>query len=310
MGMSVRVRVPATSANLGAGFDCLGMALSLHNVIEMEEAPGGLALEIEGEGADSLPRGSDNLVIRVARKLFDRVGWQPAGLRVRLVNAIPPARGLGSSSAAICGALLAANALAGSQFDREELLQMAAAIEGHPDNVTPALFGGLTAACMADGRALHVRLDPPPDLNLALIIPDQPLSTEEARAILPQQVPLGDAVYNIQRACLFLAALQSRNLGLLREALRDRLHQPYRAALLPGLSSLLSDTTWPGILGGCLSGSGSAVLVFLDPAHDPGSQLLTASLGEMAASFIREGIPCRIIQVAPDSEGAVVLPND
>ncbi len=297
----VRVKVPATSANLGAGFDCLGMALSLYNIVEMHEAPGGIKVDVEGEGVQYLPRGPENLVIQVARRVFERVGYHPAGLNVRLVNAIPPSRGLGSSSAAICGALVAANVLSGGTLGNEELLQMAVEIEGHPDNVTPAFLGGVTVACMSGRRTVYARFDPPGGLRLGVIIPDRPLSTQEARAALPKTVAMADAVYNIQHACLLVAALTGGRWDLIGEALGDRLPQPYRAPLLPGLAAALEPKPRPGVIGTCLSGSGSTVLVFLEPGVD--EETARSSVGEIADLFRNQGMGCRSMVVDPDTAG-------
>ncbi len=276
----VTVRDPATSANLGAGFDCLGLALSVHNLVEMAEIPGGLRVAVEGEGAGRLPAGPDNLAVRAAEHLFAAAGRRPRGLGLRLVNRIPPSRGLGSSSAAIVGALVAANELVGRPLGRDELLHLAVSLERHPDNVTPALFGGVTVAATVSGpasasspeptpaeeRTVYVRFDPPAALALAVIVPDAPLSTEEARRALPPRVSRGDAVFNLQRACLLVAALQAGRLDLLPDALDDRLHQPYRGPLLPGLAEVLAGGRRPGLLGVTLSGSGSTVLAWLDHA--------------------------------------------
>lgn len=301
----VTVRVPATSANLGPGFDCLGMALSIHNVVEMAELAGGLHVEVEGEGAGELSTGPDNLAVRAAERLFAVAGRCPRGLFLRLVNRIPPSRGLGSSSAAIAGALVAANDLAGRPLDRETLLQLASDMEGHPDNVTPALFGGITVAASVAGRASYARFDPPPALAVAAIVPDVPLSTAQARRVLPERVPRADAVFNVQRACLLVAALQAGRLDLLADALDDRLHQPYRAPLLPGLAEALAEGRRPGLLGATLSGSGSTVLAWLDPAAPRAAR--EAGVEALAGRLRERGVGCRVWFVAPSAAGAEVV---
>lgn len=309
--MTVRVRVPATSANLGPGFDCLGMALGIYNTVEVDEIPEGMQVSIAGEGAEVLAGEAGNMVVEAAVRLFRAAGRQPRGLRLRVENAYPIARGMGSSAAAIVGGLVAANALVGSPLAADDLLQLAVEMEGHPDNVAPALLGGVTVACtVRDGagegeggrtRTVYARFDPPPDLNLALVIPERPMSTAEARAVLPAQVPRADAIFNLQRACLLVASLQAGRTDLLGAALDDRLHQPYRAGLLPGLAEALAAARRPGLLGGCLSGSGSTVLLFLAPGEE-------ARWGEaadgVAQAFRQNGTACQVRFVRPSREGA------
>lgn len=298
--------MPATSANLGPGFDCLGLALAVHNVVEMEERPAGLQVTVRGEGAGSLSPGRDNLVVAAAERLFAAAGRRPSGLAVRLENAIPLSRGMGSSAAAIVGGLVAANALIGAPLGRDELFRLAVELEGHPDNVAPALFGGITVAVgggRAEAPARCLRFDPPARLELAVLVPDRPMSTAEARRVLPEAVPRRDAVFNVQRACLLVASLQAGRLDMLSEALEDRLHQPYRARLLPGLEEVLGARRRPGLLGACLSGSGSAVLVFLDP--DSGGA--DGALEALAGLFRARGIGCRVERVRPSPAGAEVF---
>lgn len=305
----VRVRVPATSANLGPGFDCLGMALDLHNTVEMETTAGGVRVTAEGEGAEALAGAAENLVLAAARRLFAAAGREPAGLRLHLANTVPLARGLGSSATAIVGGLTAANALLGNPLDILDVLDLAVELEGHPDNVTPALLGGVTASCTSDPaaggrRSVFARFDPPDGLSVAVIVPERPLPTAEARAVLPRQVDRGDAVFNLQRACLMVAALRDGRFDLLAAALEDRLHQPYRATLLPGLSEALEQARRePGLLGACLSGSGSSVLVFLAPGREGA---WAAGVDAVADAFRRRGVPCRTLFTRPSPRGAVV----
>lgn len=303
----VCVRVPATSANLGPGFDCLGLALEIHNQLEVsvvEQA----SFTVEGEGASLLRSEGGKLIRAAAERLFRETGRRPGDLSIRLRNEVPVARGLGSSATAIVGGLVAANELAGRPLKGEDLLRLAVDIEGHPDNVTPALMGGLTVACQpedGEGPPLFVRFDPPPHLAVAVIVPASTLPTKESRSVLPASVARGDAIFNIQRACLLVAALREGRFQLLNEALRDRLHQPYRKSLLPGLAEVLEPLRRPGILGTCLSGSGSSVLVFLDPEEQ---DKWRQGLEEVADIFSRHGIESRVIFTSPASEGAQVVP--
>lgn len=260
----VRVIVPATTANLGPGFDTLGMALEIHNVIEMSEAPSGLEVETSGQGGEILARPENNLVYRATQTLFDRVGIRPKGLRIRQEINIPLARGLGSSAAAIVGGLVAANALTGGLLGQQEILRLAVEMEGHPDNVTPALIGGFTVACMHEGEPLFVKIDPPPGLEAVVAIPHIPLPTKEARKVLPREVNLGDAVFNLSRASLLVAALSVGRTDLLAAATQDRWHQPYREPLVPGLRAVFQAALEAGARGVALSGSGPSVIALVE----------------------------------------------
>ncbi len=299
----VRVRVPATAANLGPGFDCLGMALAMWNEVLAEPAPEWEVM-VRGEGEDLLPRDAANLVARAARLALTEAGEVGLALRLTLANGIPLARGLGSSAAAAVGGLLAADALLGGPLGRERLLALAVELEGHGDNAAPALWGGLTVFSPRDGGGAVVRLDPPDSLRLGVVIPEVSVSTAAARAALPAAVAREDAVHNLQRACLLVAALAAGRLDLLGEALSDRLHQPYRAALVPGLAGALAVRV-PGLAGVCLSGSGPTLLCFLDPGL---SAAAVASVLDGVAAPLREaGTPYRTEVLAPVSDGAVVL---
>jgi homoserine kinase len=257
----VRVRVPASTANLGPGFDALGMALGLYNEIEVELAGTGLALEVEGEGAEKLHMlGERNLVARSVTETLARLGVRADGIRIRMVNRIPLSRGLGSSSAAAMGGVAAAAALAGARLSPEELLDLALPFEGHPDNITPALLGGLTVATVAEGKVRCVKLSVPDGLQAIAVIPEFHLSTAKARKALPHTVPLADAVFNVGRVALLLAAMEAGRLDLLREATRDRLHQPYRAPLVPGMEEVLLEGERAGALACFLSGAGPTLL--------------------------------------------------
>jgi homoserine kinase len=257
----VHVRVPASTANLGPGFDALGMALGLYNEIEVELSGTRLALEVEGEGREKLQSlGERNLVARSVIETLRRLGVRADGVRVRMVNRIPLSRGLGSSSAAAMGGVAAALALAGATLPPEEMLDLALLFEGHPDNITPALLGGLTVSTLVEGKVKCVKLPVPEGLQAIAVIPEFHLSTAKARRALPPTVPRVDAVFNVGRAALFLAAMQAGRLELLREAARDRLHQPYRASLVPGMEEVLAEGERAGALACFLSGAGPTLL--------------------------------------------------
>lgn len=295
----VHVRVPATTANLGCGFDILGLALQLYNTFALTrtETPGWRVTVPPGI---RMPANANNLFYRAARHLFQRAGIMPSGLHLTPAIDIPLARGLGSSSSAIVGGLVAANELAGQPFDRSTLLAMAVAMEGHPDNVTPALMGGLTLSYTAETQHRYITLPFPQEITVVVAIPDFELSTAYARSVLPTQVPRADAIFNCSRAALFIHALYSRQYSLLATAMEDRLHQPYRAALVPGMTEALTAATAAGALGVALSGAGPTLLA-LTMAHD--DAIATA----LQQAFQRHEVPCRIRRLSADLQGTMVL---
>lgn len=257
--MRVHVRVPATSANLGPGFDALGLALALHNEVLAEEADR-VTVEVEGEGAGHLPSGEANVVARGVRRVYEAAGRRFRGCALRCVNRVPAARGLGSSAAAWVGGLVAGNALVGSPLSRDALLALAARAEGHPDNVAAALCGGLTVSCATADGVTAVSLPVPANLAWVVLIPDVTSATAEARAVLPADVPREDAVFNVQRVALLLASLQAGRPAALALALDDRLHQPYRTKLFPWMPDVAASARAAGALGCVLSGAGPSLL--------------------------------------------------
>ncbi|HLW48164.1 MAG TPA: homoserine kinase [bacterium] len=319
----IRVRVPATTSNLGPGFDALGLALRVYNTLDLDaaETP---RIEIEGEGAGSLPRDASHLAYRAALAVVESVaahgagghgrrhepwrgqaargphgGTLPRAFHLRQHNRIPLARGLGSSAAAIVGGAAAANALLGGPLDRAALIDLAAGMEGHPDNVAPAVLGGLVACAAGEtGTIRTVRLMPR-QLHVIIAIPEFAVSTAEARRLLPQAVPFGDAVFNVARTALLVAALIDGRMDLLDEATRDRLHQPYRAKLVPGLEAVFAAARHAGAHGVALSGSGPTVVAF---GEAPG-------IAEaMRQAFEHAGARCRAIEAEIDTDGAAVEP--
>jgi homoserine kinase len=293
----VHVRVPATTANLGSGFDILGLALQLYNVFTMTitSDPG---WRVSLPPGARLPSDKRNLVFRAARTLFTHVGVTPPGLHLSLSMRIPQARGLGSSSSAIVGGLLAANQLTGNTVDRATLLGMAVALEGHPDNVTPALIGGLTLSYTVGAQHHYVTLPFPSDLTLVIAIPDFELSTAQARAVLPARVDRANAVFNGSRTALFVHALYSRQYALLATAMDDRLHQPYRAALVPGLTDAIAAGYAAGACGVALSGAGPTVLAIAETTPNAVAQALRKA-------FAQHGVTCRTRLLHADTTGAV-----
>ncbi len=252
--MSIVVSVPATSANLGSGFDTVGVALEWRNLFHFD-APRVL-------GALALPQ--DSLAHLAAARLFEAVGEAPRTLDIQSEARIPFSRGLGSSSTAVVGGLVGANALLGSPLDREALLVLALEIEGHPDNVAPALFGGFQIAVRDDdGTITRVAVEPPGGLKAVVCIPERLVPTDEARAALPQHWTRQETVANLGRVAVLMTALLSRRWELLRVGMDDRLHQPYRAALVPGFHAAIAGALDAGAHGVALSGSGSAILALV-----------------------------------------------
>ena len=297
----VRVRVPATSANLGPGFDALGLALSLHNEVIATDAEG-IAVRVDGEGADLLPRGADNVVARGVRLAFEATGRPFKGVALECVNRIPTARGLGSSAAAWVAGLAAGNALLGGPLTPEALLDLAARAEGHPDNVAAAVFGGLTVACATAGGVRAVRLPVPRSLSWIVLVPSLTSPTAEARAVLPSSVPHVDAVFNVQRVALLLAALQTERAAALADALDDRLHQPYRRVLFPWMPAVVEAARAAGALGCVLSGAGPSLLAVGTGDPAPIARAMGLALG-------RAGLPGRVHILAVDSDGVACQSN-
>jgi homoserine kinase len=255
VGVPVRVRVPATSANLGPGFDAFGLALALYDEVEVTASEAGLVVEVNGEGTGRLPLDAEHLVVRSLLAGLDSLGAGPADLTVRCTNAIPQGRGLGSSAAAIVAGVAAAYGLTGTPLDRDRILALAAEIEGHPDNVAACVYGGFTIAW--SGGA--VRLDPYPGLLAVAYVPPEPLSTETARGLLPDVVPHADAAANAGYAALLATALTTRP-DLLPVATEDRLHQGYRASAMPDSAHLLRDLRALGAAA-VVSGAGPTIVV-------------------------------------------------
>ncbi|WP_405720456.1 homoserine kinase [Anaerovibrio slackiae] len=262
---SVKVRVPGTSANCGPGFDCLGVACTIYNELELtllEEER--LDIEITGDGAENIPVDERNIVWRSIQKLLERAGkaQEYKGAVIRMDNGVPLSRGLGSSATAIVGGLKAANECLGNPFTNRDLLQLATEIEGHPDNVAPAIFGGFTISIVRNGKPECFSLMPKLPLKLVVTVPDFFLPTKAARAVLPAEVPMKDAVFNIGRAAMLTAALCKGNKSFLRSVFDDALHQPYRAKLIPGMYDVFKAARAAGALGASMSGAGPCLIAF------------------------------------------------
>jgi homoserine kinase len=299
----VYVKVPASTANLGPGFDALGMALNLYAWIEMGAAEQ-TDIRLYGDHMDGIPADKTNLIYTVAQSVFERAGVRIPELSIGMYSDIPLARGLGSSASAIVGALVAANALIGEPFSRHELFQMASAMEKHPDNVGASLFGGLVAAFWDGVKAEHIRIVPDErELDVLVAIPRFQLSTEKARHALPEKVPMKDAVFNIGHVSLLVAAFCTGNYGMLRHAMKDAIHQPYRTALVPGMSEILEEAEQHGALGAALSGAGPTMLAFVDAASGRKQELERFLIG----TFERHGISASTMWLKPCAAGAEIV---
>lgn len=293
-----RVKVPASTANLGPGFDTLGMALSLYAWIEMEEA-GETVFHLYGDEMKGLPRDKSNLLYRVAQMVFAEAGVAVPELSISMYSEIPLTRGLGSSASAIVGGLAAANAMIGSPLDQAKLFDMACALEKHPDNVGASLFGGVVTAVWDGVHADYIRVEPPQELEVLVVIPEFELATTKARGVLPAEITVADAVYNISRTSLLTAALATGRLDLISRAMQDRLHQPYRAPLVPGMEKLLAEAPQHGALGIALSGAGPTLLCLVDRSGSR-KQELELFLKE---TMQEHGIPSQTRWLSPSGAG-------
>jgi homoserine kinase len=301
----VVIRVPATSANLGPGFDVLGLALSLYNRIILSEGDPvePVVVETRGEGEGLLESGAENLAYRAVLRLFEEVGAEVPPLHLLLENEIPVSRGLGSSSAAIVGGLAAANAWLGEPLDREHVLHLAVDMEGHPDNVAPALMGGLQICSLAESGLVRLAGHVHPSLRIVVCIPEAKISTHAARSVLPPTYSRADAVFNTGRAALLVAGLASGDAAAVGAGMEDRLHQPYRGPLVPGFEAALADAREAGALGACLSGSGSTMLALTRNDSEP------TPIGEAMVNAVRAGgSEARWLALDIDHEGACVEP--
>ncbi|MBI3014678.1 MAG: homoserine kinase [Candidatus Tectomicrobia bacterium] len=305
----VVLTVPASTTNLGSGFDALGLALTLRNRFLLEETPSQGSIEVVGEGSEFIPRDGSNLVLQAAHRLYRSQGKTPPGLHIRQENHIPRCGGLGSSASAIIAGLVGANSLCGEPLSRDEILPMALDLEGHPDNVVPALYGGFTISALVDGQVAWLRASFPPDLRCVVALPDLTWSTAEARQVLPVQVPRSDAVFNVQRVSLLLGALFAGQHDLLRTGMADRLHQPYRAKHLSYLEEVCRQALEAGAWGTCLSGAGTSVLALASTCEEEIGKAMCRALsnhGIGSRFLVLEMDPCGAqLHVPSSSEGGL-----
>ena len=256
----IKVQVPATSANLGPGFDTLGLALNLYNTFTFQEIPEGLEIT----GCEAKFANENNLVYTSMLKTFNRIGYSINGMKVDIKTDIPVSRGLGSSATCILGGVIGANKIAGSPLTKDEILELATEIEGHPDNIAPALFGGLVVSVMEREKIFYNQINVSKGIKFVALIPDFTLSTRDARHVLPSSVSYGDAIYNIGKVSLLLSALSNGRHDLVKIGIKDKLHQPYRGKLIPRFKEILNKCDEMGSLGVFLSGAGPTIMALIN----------------------------------------------
>ncbi len=314
--MKISVKVPATTANLGPGFDCLGMALPIYNTITIEETvlPGtGIEINViaDTQEADELslehiPLDENSIVYKAVELLYNSIGQTPSELKITIHSQIPITRGLGSSASVIVGGLLAANELLGHPADEAALLSIATEVEGHPDNVTPAIIGGLVLASQEDdGSVLYRKLDWPDEWQITVCIPDYELATDIARSVLPKEVPMHDAIFNAQRLAMFVQAVNTKDTELMKAALHDKLHQPYRMKLVPGLEKIMENLKHEeNVLGCVLSGAGPSILII---SHKNGVDKIHSIVKETWADL---NVKAEVKTLPIEKNGAQIIKQD
>ena len=308
--MKVSVKVPATTANLGPGFDCFGMALSLYNTITLEETvypTTGLQINILGEEEEGttsslIPTNESNIIYRAIELLYNYTGQTPPALRINIQSNIPIAKGLGSSAAVIVGGIMAANQLLGAPADEAALLSVANEVEGHPDNITPAMLGGFVlSSAEDDGSIIYRKIEWPHEWKLTVCIPDYELATQISRSVLPQAVNYPDAAFNAKRCAMFIEALHSKDDELMKYALTDRLHQPYRSRLVPGFGEIAECLKEVDVMGTVISGAGPSILVISR------NNVIEEIKEKVSSVWEASGINSTIKTLDVDTKGAVVI---
>ncbi len=314
--MKISVKVPATTANIGSGFDCLGMALPLYNTITIEETvlPGtGIEINVLNDNAseddlltEHIPLDENSIIYKAVELLYNSIGQTPSELKITVQSQIPIARGLGSSASVIVGGLLAANELLGRPADEVALLSIATEVEGHPDNVTPAIVGGLVLSSQEDdGTILYRKLDWPEEWAITVCVPDYELSTDISRSVLPKEVPMEDAVFNAKRLGMFIEAVNTKDTDLMKYALQDRLHQPYRMKLVPGLEQIIENLKHEENVIGCvLSGAGPSILII---SHKNNLDKIKSIVKETWESM---NVKVNIMTMPVEKDGAQIIAHE
>ncbi len=297
----MHIKVPATSANMGPGFDSIGVALELYNHLWFEEIEQGVEIIVKKEHEIKIPTDKNNLIYKTMVDFFAETGNVMPGVRLIQKDDIPMVRGLGSSAACIVAGLLAANHMSGCHYSREQLAQIAAKIEGHPDNSNPALFGGMVVGALDHNEMRHVKLDLPKDLVFAIMVPDFPVSTEDSRKVLPDMYTKADAIFNASRAALLVASIYAGNYENLAMAMQDRIHQPYRSQLIPDMDRIFKAAKNYGALATYLSGAGSTLMAVLtDDKAEVFQQKMAAYLKAIPNEW-------QLTLLKPDTKGAQLI---
>ncbi|UMZ74884.1 homoserine kinase [Natranaerofaba carboxydovora] len=295
----IKVSVPATSANLGPGFDCLGIALTLYNEITAEIIDEGLEIEVYGEGKEDIELDEQNLVYRAIKRVYDQVGKSVPGLRIKLINKVPLCSGLGSSAASTVGGLLVGNFFSGELLSTDMILELAKEMEGHPDNVVPALLGGFIVTSTTEKGIKYVRHLPKKDLYFYLVVPEYRFATGRSRGLLPENVDFKDATFNIGRSSLLVAAIMAEKYELLEWATEDKIHQIYRQEQLPGFVECVKKAKDNGALGVFLSGAGPSILALTDKPMPRIKKVLKESYDE-------KEIKSRVLELQLSKRGALL----
>jgi homoserine kinase len=314
--MKISVKVPATTANIGPGFDSLGMALPLYNTITIEETvlPGtGIEINVLKDNnpdddliLEHIPMDESSIIYKAVELLYNSIGQTPSELKITVQSQIPIARGLGSSASVIVGGLLAANELLGHPADEVALLSIASEVEGHPDNITPAIVGGLVLSSQEeDGRIIYTKLNWPKEWDITVCIPDYELSTDISRSVLPAEVPMAAAVFNAKRLGMFVQAVNTKDTELMKLALQDKLHQPYRMKLVPGLDKIIDNLKHEeNVLGCVLSGAGPSILVI---SHKNNLDKIRSIVKETWESI---NVKANIMTLPVELQGAQIITNE
>ena len=296
----IKVRVPATSANMGPGFDSLGIGLTLYNEFGFKEIESGLKFK----GIPEEFCNEENIIYEAMKYCFDKAGYKIKGLEISELNQdVPISRGLGSSSTCIVGGLVGANEILGGKFSEDELLDMAVEIEGHPDNVAPALIGGMVVAITEENKTFYDKINLKGGLKFVAIVPNFRLSTEKARGVLPKEITLKDGVYNVSRAALMVSSFTSGKYELIKYACKDAFHQNYRSQLIPGFEKVYNKSYELGALGCYLSGAGPTIMVIIDEKDERFGNKLKQFLND-------ENLQWDILELSLDSEGATIIKGD
>jgi len=297
----VEINVPCSTSNLGPGYDSIGLALALSNGFLFERIDSGVEITVQGEGAQILERGVQNRTYRAFRAVFEGIGREPPGVKIVQKNSVPLARGLGGSATAVLAGTTAAYLFAGVGLETSRILDQSSVIETHPDNLTPSLVGGLTVSVVDNGHIAYVKVTPPSELTTVTLVPDRPLETSSARRVVPKQFSREDMIFNIRGAGMVMAALATGNLESLALAMRDRLHQPYRAPLLLGMMAIFQAALAAGSPGVALSGGGSGIFAF---AYHHNAE----AIGEaMKAEAAKHGMGGYVLHLPIDNRGMHVV---